>query len=382
MTILQIDSVSSIKNILETVCAITGMGLGVVAHVTERQWIACSVRDTIGIGLRVGQPLDIHSTICSEIFNQHEPIIISDIDLCSNSRWKEKLSRKGFKSYISFPVFDSDGTFVGTLCALDFKTTEIEQEKIIPLFKTLSELITFHLGTLDKLKRTEELLLEERRYSKRRDTLLSVLAHDLNNPLSAIISLSQFLHNKTEDSREKRTTAIIYDAGLRMKGLIGNILDFARGKLGGGINLQKSPQILEPLIVDILKEVHAADPERDIVIDIQLDQPVICDSGRMAQVFSNLIANAFRHSNNSSSIYINSSIQSDRFIFKIENNGQSIPLYILKNLFKPFVRTKNNEGEGLGLGLYISKEIIIAHGGEVDVQCQDGKVTFTAWIPV
>ncbi|MGB3103614.1 sensor histidine kinase, partial [Sphingobacterium siyangense] len=102
----------------------------------------------------------------------------------------------------------------------------------------------------------------------------------------------------------------------------------------------------------------------------------------MAQVFSNLIGNSFRHGWAENTIVIKSSIESDRFIFQIENDGHQIAAPIFNNLFKPFVGRKNQKEGGLGLGLYISKQIITAHSGDIHVKCFDEKVVFTLWIPI
>ncbi|WP_313157677.1 GAF domain-containing sensor histidine kinase [Sphingobacterium multivorum] len=380
--IIQIEDLPAIKDILNTICLYTGMDLGLVTSHNGHQWIACAVKDSLGIGVKAGQQLELHYTLGDPVHDRHAPIIIPDIERCENEDWKRKLHAKGFKSYIAFPIVDNEGFFFGTLCTIDYKAVPIDTQRITPLFKLLSELITFHLDSIAKVRNAESLLGEELQYSKRRDTLLSVLGHDLKNPLSAVITLSQYLADKLENVKHKQTATLIYDSSYRMKALIDNILDFARSKLGAGIHLNKNLVELDMVILQTLREIQTSAGDRKVLTYFGASRPVKCDHERMAQVFSNLIGNSVRHGSAEHKIVINSSIESDKFIFQIENDGDEIEPPIFKNLFKPFVRGKNKKEGGLGLGLYISKQIITAHKGEIQAKCIDGKVIFSLWIPI
>src|SRR5690606_37641617 len=95
---------------------------------------------TPGMGLTAGTELKLHYTICSDVYNTHKPIFVPNVRKCTDSCWKEKLDREGFKSYISFLVFDDNDVFFGTLCTIDFKPVEIEESKVLPLFQLFSEL--------------------------------------------------------------------------------------------------------------------------------------------------------------------------------------------------------------------------------------------------
>lgn len=380
--LMRIEDIPAVKNILNTICLYTGMDLGLVTSHNGHQWIACAVRDSLGVGVTAGQQLELHYTLVDEAHDKHAPIIIPDIDYCENEDWKRKLHAKGFKSYIAFPIVDNDGLFFGTLCTIDYKAVSIDRERIAPLFELLAELISFHLGSIAKIKNTQALLGEELQYSERRDTLLSVLGHDLKNPLSAVITLSQYLADKLENAKHKQTAKLIYDSSYRMKGLIDNMLDFARSKLGTGIHLNKNLVELDKVILQALREIQTSAPHRKVQTNLGAKHPVTCDHERMAQVFSNLIGNSFRHGLAENTIVIKSSIESDRFIFQIENDGHQIAAPIFNNLFKPFVGRKNQKEGGLGLGLYISKQIITAHSGDIHVKCFDEKVVFTLWIPI
>ena len=109
----------AIHAILEEVCAITGMGFAALARVTETRWIACHVLDQIEFGLDPGDELDIKTTICDEIRQSGQGVIIDEVAMDEDWRRHPVPTLYGFQSYVSLPVFLDDGSFYGTLCAID-----------------------------------------------------------------------------------------------------------------------------------------------------------------------------------------------------------------------------------------------------------------------
>ena len=109
----------AIRAILADVCRVTGMGFAAVARVTDERWIACQVLDRIEFGLRPGDELQIKTTICDDIRQCGEAIVIDSVD--ANVEWRTHPTPAlyGFESYASFPLVLEDGSFFGTLCAID-----------------------------------------------------------------------------------------------------------------------------------------------------------------------------------------------------------------------------------------------------------------------
>ncbi len=112
----RIDAVSSI---LEVVCRTTGMGFSAVARVTDDRWITCAVRDEIAFGLVPGSELKLETTICNEIRQHHTPVVIDHVALDVDFVQHHTPAIYGFQSYISFPITLKNGSFFGTLCAID-----------------------------------------------------------------------------------------------------------------------------------------------------------------------------------------------------------------------------------------------------------------------
>ena len=126
---------------LREICATTGMGFAAVARVTEQRWIACQVEDRIEFGLDPGDELKIHETICDEIRDSGEAIVIDDVS--DDIKWSRHPVPViyGFKSYCSFPVYLDDGSFFGTLCAIDPEPRRLNDEAIIAMFSNYARTV-------------------------------------------------------------------------------------------------------------------------------------------------------------------------------------------------------------------------------------------------
>ena len=123
-----------LRTMLRRICDTTGMGFSAVARVTEQQWIACLVEDRIGFGLDPGDELKIRETICDEIRDSGEAIVFDDAS--DDIKWSRHPVPViyGFKSYCSFPVYLSDGSFFGTLCAIDPAPRHVTDAAIVEMF--------------------------------------------------------------------------------------------------------------------------------------------------------------------------------------------------------------------------------------------------------
>lgn len=148
---------------LEVICRTTGMRFAVVARVTERRWIACSVRDDIAFGLRPGGELKIETTICNKIRASHQPVIFDNIAEVENDDYRQISKMYGFQSYISFPIFLKNGEFFGTLCAIDPKPARLNNPQIIGLFSLFSKLLSYQLHDVDLLDESYSALRDSAR---------------------------------------------------------------------------------------------------------------------------------------------------------------------------------------------------------------------------
>lgn len=139
-------------------------------------------------------------------------------------------------------------------------------------------------------------LAQERETSELREQFIAVLGHDLRNPLSSISAGARILGRSAKTEREHQVVAMMETTVMRMAGLIDNVLDFARGRLGGGITLERtSDGDITPVLHHVIDELRLSSPGREIETDFAIDVPVDCDRTRIGQLVSNLIGNALTH---------------------------------------------------------------------------------------
>jgi len=372
-----------VPKILDVVCRTTGMGFAAVARVTEDRWIACAVRDDIAFGLKPGGELEIATTICDEIRDSGEAVVIDCVAQDPVFRDHHTPAQYGFQSYISTPI-RYRGEFFGTLCAIDPNPAELKSNDALATFELFAELIGSHLDAQERLARSEAALLSERETAELREQFIAVLGHDLRNPLAAIDGGARLLSKSSLDERATAVVGQVLGSVGRMAGLIDNILDFARGRLGGGLDLDRQADpALAGALDHVISEFRSAQPGRAIVADILLTEPVACDSRRLAQLLSNLIANALTHGDPEAPVSVSGRTVDGRLLLSVANAGAPIHAEVLPKLFQPFARgAGRGSAQGLGLGLYIASEIARAHGGRLEATSDAAETRFTFAMPL
>ncbi len=379
-----IGRIAAVPTILEVVCRTTGMGMAAIARVTEDRWIACSVRDEIEFGLKAGGELKVDTTICAEIRQSREPVVINHVSQDKSYCHHPTPMLYGFESYISMPIILADGSFFGTLCAIDMKPAQVNTPEVIGMFRLFAELIAFHLDATKKLEASEARLADARATADLREEFIAVLGHDLRNPLASIGAGVRLLRKTPLNDRAIELLGLMQNSVVRMSGLIDNVLDLARGRLGGGIALRRDPdETLEFSLSQIIAELKVTSPGRRIDTEIDLTQPVDCDRGRIGQMFSNLLGNALTYSPPEKPVRVRAFTRGDMFELSVANTGEPIPEAMMEHLFQPFTRGSFHANQqGLGLGLYIAMEIAKAHGGTLTVSSTREETCFTFRMPL
>jgi signal transduction histidine kinase len=381
-----IDAVNGIPmmpTLLNVICRTTGMGFAAVARVTEDRWITCSVRDEINFGLKVGDELKVETTICHEIRQSGDAVIIDCVNDDENFRHHHTPALYGFQSYISIPIMLKNGRFFGTLCSIDPNPARLNTPEITGMFRLFAELIAFHLNSIDELRLSEKELKEERETAELREQFIAILGHDLRNPVGAILNSAQLLLRMPVEDRVKRLANIMQDSAYRMRGLIDNTLDFAQSHLGGGLHLNiLEDQPLAEILKHVVDELTLISPNRTVLLQLNLTEPVACDGKRIAQLFSNLLSNAITYGRADTPAVVKATSSNGKFTLSVTNAGDDIAAATLEHLFQPFSRGKSKSNQkGLGLGLFISSEIAVAHKGELSVTSAEGETIFTLTMP-
>ncbi len=374
--------VSTLPKVLEVVCRTTGMGFAVLAKVTGDRWIACGVQDNINLGIGPGSELDVETTVCHTVRRSGAPVIVESTDDSVDFRDHPARLIHGFRSFISVPVVLPDGRFFGTLTALDKEPRRLDSGEMLRSFELFSDLVALNVEKELQLRSSTSALAQEREVAELREQFIAVLGHDLRNPLASIKAANYVL--RRDPTAAPEVASLIEQGTARMSGLIDDVLDFARGRLGGGIPVSfGAPAPLTGLVGRIVDEFRSSHPQRTIIDDVSLDVAISCDRGRMEQLVCNLVGNAIKHGAPDAPIWISGRILDDTLVLSIENLGTAIPPEMLTRLFQPFVRGMNSEGgEGLGLGLFIAMEIARTHGGRIVAESSGDLTRFTFRMPI
>jgi len=226
--------------------------------------------------------------------------------------------------------------------------------------------------------------LQDRTETLRLNEMFSaLLAHDLRNPLSAILASAELLQRRSGDPHAQEAAARIGSSGKRMSRLIEDMLDLARARLAGGIAVKLEPADFRVLVERVIREHQAAAPERIIEAEYSGDFSGQWDAERIAQVASNLIGNALKHGDAGTSVQVRLDGANDETVLLSVANEGSIPPELMDHLFDPFRGGQRPAGrsEGLGLGLYIVFQIVKAHRGTVEAETHSNRTVFRVAVP-
>ena len=237
----------------------------------------------------------------------------------------------------------------------------------------------YERGLVDARDAARRELSDERSTAELREQFIAVLGHDLRNPIFGILGVADYLRRETLSEKGTQLVRLMKASAQRMASLVDNILDFARGRLGGGIPLEIS--VTEPIdrtLVQVVDELRIAHPQREIVVRSHVMRAFPLDHRRIAQVVSNLVGNALTHGAADRPILVQCTVEGDLFELSVANAGTPIAPAAMERLFLPFFREDVRAGQqGLGLGLYIVAEIVRAHGGTISVDSNDIETRFT-----
>jgi signal transduction histidine kinase len=380
--IAAVTAIAAVPTILNVVCRVTGMGFAAIARVTDQRWVCLAVNDEISFGLKPGGELKVDTTICNEVRQNRAATIIDHVAEDEDFKRHPTPAMYGFQSYISVPIFLKNGSFFGTLCAIDPKPAKLKNPAVIGMFELFAELIAFHLDAGRQLAEAQASLLDAHAVGELRDQFIAVLGHDLRNPLGSMAAGTQLLRATPLSEKAQSILAMMDKSILRMTGLITNVLDFARGRLGGGIIVHPSAEALAPVLQQVIDELQSIHREHRIVANIDLAHPVVADAPRIGQLFSNLLANALDHSFAGEPVRVTARTSGESFELVVCNKGEPIPSLAMDRLFQPFARgdVRPNQ-QGLGLGLYIASEIARAHRGTICVTSSVEETAFTFTMP-
>jgi signal transduction histidine kinase len=411
--VVSIQKIPIIPTILDVICRTTAMGFVAVARVTDERWITCSVLDKIQFGLKPGDELKVETTICHEIRQSGKRVIIDDVmsdpDFCNH----HTPAMYGFRSYISVPIFKKDGTFFGTLCAIDPNPAKLHIPEVTGMFDLFSDLISFHLQAVEQIERTELQLLRERedrtkileqknaelqKMNQELEAFAHVAGHDLQEPLRKIETFSNLILKK--DYKNLSDVARNYFDRMiksvsRMQALIRDLLMYSQ--------LKAYEQVFENThLLTIVNEIKQSFSEEISQKQVRIMVSEMCTASvipfQMYQLLQNLVANSIKFCKPGvppvieiiSSIEKGNNKLSDKLSpdkeychIMVSDNGIGFDAEHSEKIFQVFQRLNGREEyDGTGIGLSIVQKIVDNHNGFITATAEVNKgARFDIYIP-
>lgn len=262
----------------------------------------------------------------------------------------------------------------GLRCGADaYLTRPVDEDVVVANLEALLRL----RGNL--LTLSEQLDETRRKEERARDLFLAVLGHDLRNPLDAI-SMSGQLLSRAPLSPElaAQVATRITSAALRMRHMLDDLQDYARSRMDADLALRRSPQSLTLLAAKAVDEFRAAQPA--VAIELSSDDTAegVWDGERLSRVIANLLRNAVEHGAKARPVTLRTWSQGSTRLLTVHNEGTPIPDEVMQQLFQPMVQrtTASPAASNMGLGLFVCREIVQAHGGAISVESGAGGTTF------
>ncbi|HRI51548.1 MAG TPA: hybrid sensor histidine kinase/response regulator [Pseudomonadota bacterium] len=242
------------------------------------------------------------------------------------------------------------------------------------LVKPINSQILWHkTETFFQLHRQRQQLAETLRLN---EMFVAAVGHELRNPLNAMMMATELIRLTAKEAAVRRPLEILQTSGRRMSRMILDLFDLSRARLGSGIPIERQPVDALPIIRKVIAEFEAASPERSIHLVHDGAVTGSWDAGRLAQILSNLIGNAIRHGAAHAPVTVRVQGAEEHATIEVHNGG-TIDAEVLPYLFDPFQSHKDRaaRSEGLGLGLYIVHQLLLAHGGAIEVSSTESAGT-------
>jgi signal transduction histidine kinase len=220
-----------------------------------------------------------------------------------------------------------------------------------------------------------------------KEIFLAMLGHDLRTPLGVIIGSAHVMVNAKELPEGLRKSAsLLLNSGQRMNALVGDLLDFTTSRLGRGIPIVRADMDLGEAGRQTVDEIVALHPQRAVNFEASGDLQGQWDRARISQAISNVVNNAVQHGSDETPINVTIRGDADEVRLSVQNQGPVIPAIEVEKIFDPMYRIDGGKPvaprANLGLGLYITERVVVAHGGTIGVESSDEKgTTFTIRLP-
>lgn len=247
--------------------------------------------------------------------------------------------------------------------------------------ESVAEIIRFN-EAIDQIL-SEGIARFTERLDQEADLFTASVGHDLSNPVNAVIASAHRLKlsNRLTEA-ERGSVDRIARASERLSGMLADLRDFTRARLGGLIVVHREPCDLARIVKEVVDELDGLYGTGRIRLDSRGSCEISGDRKRLAQLVSNVVANALQHGTPGCEVKVRVFSEADRVVLEVHNSGSAIEPAKIKTLFDPMARSVETDDSRLGLGLYIVRQIALAHEGKVSIaSSKDAGTVFTVRLP-
>jgi signal transduction histidine kinase len=219
-----------------------------------------------------------------------------------------------------------------------------------------------------------------------RNLLLGMLGHDMRSPLNTILTTASHLAALNAGEQVSLAADRLIRSGASMRDLLDDLVDFNRTKLGLGLKVAPADLDLAAVVANEVEQLRGARPDRRIELTASGDTRGRWDAARVQQQIRNLVSNAINYGFPDAPVLVMVRGEEADVRLEVTNRGPAIDASAVRLIFDPLkrgsaLRDRRDAGDGLGLGLFIVREIATAHGGEVDLRCAGEETTFAVRLP-
>lgn len=413
--IINIEKISIVPNLLNVICQTTGMGFAAIARVTEDRWITCSALDNLEFGLKPGDELQVKTTICDEIRQNPKAVIIDNVSEDPEYHNHHTPIMYNLQSYISVPIIRQDGSFFGTLCAIDPKPNKLKDFKVSEMFNLFAELIAFHLTAVEQAqadktllsekntllkknevekKETEKIiseaekkLIEKNNSLKKMNTELEafnyISSHDLQEPLRKIQLYTDLIQREEENKLSEKAKAAfqkIRSSAFRMQNLINDLLTYSKTKFDERKFESKN---LNTILNNVIEDFSEETENKNVIFEIEGLGSLNVIEFQFRQLMYNLISNSLKFSNPDKKLVISitsktgnkQELNNDQLLpnqkyklITISDNGLGFDQAYSDKIFGLFQVLQTKSLNSTGIGLTIVKRIVENHNGFIKAE--------------
>ena len=219
---------------------------------------------------------------------------------------------------------------------------------------------------------------------ERKNLFLGMWWHDMHTPLQTIQMTAMLLHRTSAEKKVTEAAKRMVDCGPLLTSLLNELIQFNKIKLELGIRIAPTPQDMASLVGEELNQLRVAHPDKKLNLQVSGSTKGVWDGDSLKRVLGNLVVNAITYGNDFSPVTVRVAGSAEQMAFEVRNEGASLDTPTLQALFEPFRQsntTRNYGGNRFGLGLFIAKQVAIAHNGCIDARCEDGDTIFSVQLP-